>query len=251
MAAPLPKEDRAKIVEYLEQLDLSELTGVEIRRLVEEDLGISISQPTASKLKWELLEDTPDDTEFIEDDAETELTKPDKIRLLSLEQMNAIDHLLQGQSDRAVAKAVGVSRQTVWEWRNRDPLFIAELNRQRLELWSEACERLKSLANRALDVLEEHLDSGDPKIALAAAKYVLQGTKLLGETNLRVEGPTTPEDVILGKLRREAREELTPKISRGNHLLDLNPFGNDMIEKEIEALAQRKLKKAMADIGLA
>lgn len=55
-------------------------------------------------------------------------TKPDKTRQLSQEQMNAIEHLLQGRSDRAAAEAVGVSRQTVWEWRNRDPLFIAELN---------------------------------------------------------------------------------------------------------------------------
>ena len=43
-------------------------------------------------------------------------TKPDKIRQLSQEQMNAIEHLLQGKSDRAVSEAVGVARQTVWEW---------------------------------------------------------------------------------------------------------------------------------------
>ena len=33
-------------------------------------------------------------------------------------------------------------------------LFIAELNRQRSELWWDARERLKSLANRALDGVE-------------------------------------------------------------------------------------------------
>lgn len=88
-----------------------------------------------------------------------ETTKPDKTRQLSIEQQNAIDHLIQGKSDRSTAEAVGVSRQTVWEWRNKDPLFIAELNRQRAELWSEARERLKSLANRALDVLESQLAS--------------------------------------------------------------------------------------------
>jgi len=37
-------------------------------------------------------------------------TKPDKTRQLSIEQANAIEHLLQGQSDRAVAEAVGMSR---------------------------------------------------------------------------------------------------------------------------------------------
>jgi len=58
----------------------------------------------------------------------SEATKPDKTRQLSQEQMNAIEHLLQGRSDRAAAEAVGVSRQTVWGWRNNDVLFIAELN---------------------------------------------------------------------------------------------------------------------------
>ena len=44
----------------------------------------------------------------------SEATKPDKTRQLSQEQMNSIEHLLQGRSDRSVAEAVSVSRQTVW-----------------------------------------------------------------------------------------------------------------------------------------
>ena len=40
-------------------------------------------------------------------------TKPDKTRQLSIEQESAIEHLLQGKSDRAVAEAVGVARQTI------------------------------------------------------------------------------------------------------------------------------------------
>jgi len=101
-----------------------------------------------------------------------EKIKSNKIRQLSIEQQNAIDHLLQGKSDRAVAAEVGVSRTTVWEWRNHDPLFIAELNRERSELWMEARGRLKLMANRALDVLEEQLDGDDPKASLTAAKYI-------------------------------------------------------------------------------
>ena len=154
----------------------------------------------------------------------SESTKPDKTRQLSIEQENAIDLLLQGKSDRATAEAVGVSRQTVWEWRNHDPLFIAELNRQRYELWSEAKERMKSLANRALDVVELQLGSGDPKAALAAARYVLQGTQLLGETKLNIGGPTTPEGVILERLRVEARKELAPKVNKRNPMFDLDLF---------------------------
>ncbi len=175
-----------------------------------------------------------------------EATKPDKIRQLSIEQVNAIEHLLQGKSDKAVAEAVGVSRQTVWEWRNRDPLFIAELNQQRSEMWYEVRERLKSLANRALDVVELQLGSGDPKATLAAAKYVLQGTRLLGDTDLPMSGPTTPEGVIMAELRHEARQELE---ADGKHR---DPFKVDLfgIEDEVEDLAKSRLKKALAEAGL-
>ena len=176
----------------------------------------------------------------------SEATKPDKTRQLSIEQANAIEHLLQGQSDRAVAEAVGVSRQTVSEWKNHDPLFIAELNMQRSEMWREARERMKSLANRALDVVELQLGSSEPKAALAAAKYVLQGTQLFSDTDLPKSGPTSPEAVIMAKLRSEARMELEAE-GKGRDPFKVDLFG---IEDEVEALAKSRLKKAMAEAGL-
>jgi len=177
-------------------------------------------------------------------------TESDKIRQLSIEQEKAIEHLLRGKSDRAVAEAAGVCRQTVWEWRNHDPLFIAELNRQRIDLWRDARERLKSLSNRALDVVESQLDSGDPKASLAAAKYILQGTRLLGETELHVGGPTTPEGVILEELRGEARKEIMAKTNLNGPMFSL--YGEmEEIERKVEDLAHRRLAKALAEERLA
>jgi hypothetical protein len=178
------------------------------------------------------------------------MAKTDKTRQLSIEQANALEHLLQGQSDRAAADAVGVARQTVWEWRNHDPLFIAELNRQRSEMWQEARDRLKILANRALDVVESQLDSGDPKASLAAAKYILQGTRLLGETELPKEGPTTPEGVLMAELRTDARRELA--AIEGPAMLRLfDPFMEEELSARVEDLANSRLKKVMAGAGLA
>jgi hypothetical protein len=186
----------------------------------------------------------------------SEATKPDKIRQLSIEQQNAIEYLLQGKSDRTVAEAVGVSRQTVSEWRHHDPLFLAELNRQRSAMWREARDRLKSLANRALDTVELQLDSGDPKSSLAAAKYVLQGTRLLGDTDLSVGGPTTPEGVIMAGLRSKARQELEAEDKQnkpGYPMLEFDPF-REMnaisFANRVEDLAKSRLKKAMAEAGL-
>ncbi|MDD5703436.1 MAG: helix-turn-helix domain containing protein [Dehalococcoidales bacterium] len=180
------------------------------------------------------------------------MANTDKTRQLSIEQANAIEHLLQGKSDAATAKAVNVSRQTVWAWRNDDVLFQAELNRQRSEMWQEARERLKSLANRALDVVELQLDSGDPKAALGAAKYILQGTRLLGDTDLPKEGPTTPEGVLMAELRTDARRELA--ATEGPTKFGFDPFRAEREEElsaRVETLAESRLKKAMTEAELA
>jgi predicted nuclease of restriction endonuclease-like (RecB) superfamily len=67
---------------------------------------------------------------------------------------------------------------------------------------------------------------------------------------LNVGGPTTPEGVILEELRREARRELAPKADLRDPF-DIDLSGTHKLEEDIEALAQRRLKKAMAEAGLA
>lgn len=68
MAAPLPKNVREKILEFLKMQDISDLTAREIAEIVEENTGIHVSLPTALKLKCDaedelvgeiLIEDPP------------------------------------------------------------------------------------------------------------------------------------------------------------------------------------------------
>jgi hypothetical protein len=78
-------------------------------------------------------------------------------RRLSVEQENAIDRLVTGETDAAVAKAVGVHRVTVTKWRLYDPAFAAALNDRRARLWGEAADRFASLLPLAFDVLAKEL----------------------------------------------------------------------------------------------
>ena len=87
----------------------------------------------------------------------------DKTRQLSIQQQNAIDLLIQGKSDRETAEAVGVSRQTVTNWRNNNPVFIAELNKQRKAVWGAQVDRIRYLISAALDVREEDLKDTEIK----------------------------------------------------------------------------------------
>jgi len=93
---------------------------------------------------------------------------------LSPSQYLAIEAILSGKRDRQVAELVGVTRQTVNEWRNKNPLFADELARRRHEMFAETHKRLQTLSEKAIDVLEANLDCDDPKAAIRAAELVLK-----------------------------------------------------------------------------
>ena len=67
---------------------------------------------------------------------------------------------------------MGVDRSTVWRWRTGDAVFIAELNSRRQELWSAYADRLRGLAPKALQVLENTLECEPDswRVALAVVK---------------------------------------------------------------------------------
>jgi transposase len=123
---------------------------------------------------------------------------------LSVEQQNAIDLLVLGRSDREVAEAVGVSRQTVTAWRNNNSLFAAELNVRRQELWGNQTDKIvSSLLPKALQVLEEDLNNTeDLRLRQAAAVQVLRAVGF-GSTSLKPEGLTDAKKIEREKVLAE------------------------------------------------
>jgi DNA-binding NarL/FixJ family response regulator len=53
---------------------------------------------------------------------------------LTPEQLNAIDLLIFGKTDKEVAETIGVGRNTISKW-YKNAFFVAELNARREELW--------------------------------------------------------------------------------------------------------------------
>ena len=87
------------------------------------------------------------------------------------------------------ADTVGVARETVPRWRNNNPHFAAQLNRQRRLIWGHSHDRLRGLASRAVDTLDAALQNGDAR----AAVEVLKAVGLYGQ----VQPPSVPEDAEL------------------------------------------------------
>jgi len=161
------------------------------------------------------------------------LTEPDKTRHLdgvprelTVEQLNAVDLLVAGQSDREVAAAVGVTRQTVGGWRNYNPWFRAELTRRRNEVWRTSGDRLRALIPKALATLEAELVGEFTADPVKAALAVL---KLAGAERLVAPPDEDEPEEALAIIDAEARR-------RGDVLATLtNPPVSDWERAEVLA----------------
>lgn len=123
---------------------------------------------------------------------------------LTPEQLNAIDLLIFGKTDKEVAETIGVGRNTVSKW-YKNAFFIAELNARREELWKDSKNRLKSLVHEAVNVLSNGLQSSDEKVAVTSAVHILKTVGLYGEVKGDF-GPTTPERLVWDKATKEKHE---------------------------------------------
>jgi len=110
---------------------------------------------------------------------------PDKSRHLSEQQLKAIDLLLLGKTDAEVAKEVGVTRQTVNEWKNKNDLFIVELNRRREALRDAVRERLLNIAYKAVDTVEKEIENGNWKLAMDLLKALDLPKIEIGYTSIK------------------------------------------------------------------
>ena len=115
---------------------------------------------------------------------------------LTPEQLNAIDLLILGKTDREVSELVGVRRETITKW-HKNPFFIAELNSRREALWKDSKLRLRALATEAVNVLTNGLHSEDEKIAISAAVHILKTVGLYDvEGKISITLPKTPEEAV-------------------------------------------------------
>lgn len=89
----------------------------------------------------------------------------------------ALPLIITGKSDQEVADEVGVSRQTVHNWRNKDSDFKQELEETKESLRQAQLVTISKIADKAFKTVEELLDNPDPKIRLKAALDVLKGTE--------------------------------------------------------------------------
>ena len=115
-----------------------------------------------------------------EDDSERYAKQAKKAEKQALkdQQLLAIPLIVAGKSDAQVAEAIGVARETVNRWRNHDFDFQRELRQSREAHLDSHMMALTRVNKKAVDVLENLLDSDDEQIRLRAAMHLLKTVPL-------------------------------------------------------------------------
>jgi len=149
---------------------------------------------------------------------------------LTVEQLNAIDLLILGKTDREVADLVGVRRETITKW-HQNPFFMAELNTKRDALWIDSKLRLKALAHEAVNVLTNGLHSTNEKIAITAAVHILKTVGLYDtEGKASIDLPKTPEEAVWAMSWNKKTN-----VYRGSRPDALDSFSTTQWAKEVGA----------------
>ena len=113
---------------------------------------------------------------------------------LTIVQEKAVFLIISGLTDQDVADELGMARQTVNSWKNRDSAFIARLNLERQVTWSAHREKLRSMVTKAVDILASGFDSQCERIRQNSAVHVLKSVGLYGQ-DLRPYGQTEAKGI--------------------------------------------------------
>ena len=95
-----------------------------------------------------------------------------QVRKLTSQQQKSIRLFLSGCNDTEVAAELGVARQTVNTWKNKNQGFAAELDRQQQELNQENQLQLSGLVGQSIQVLRQSLESENERLRQLTAVHV-------------------------------------------------------------------------------
>lgn len=96
-------------------------------------------------------------------------------RPLSDKQQLVLDYILAGTEDDHICTRFRIHRATLFRWKYRHPLFIAELNGRQHDLWNDIAGELRAAASKAVHTVRGLLSPGNlDAVRLRAARTLIQ-----------------------------------------------------------------------------
>jgi len=94
-------------------------------------------------------------------------------QIVTPKQNRALIKLLAGGTDAQAAKAAGVNRRTVFEWRHDDPVFATEYRSRQEAIFDRAMRGLMKDVDKAARTVSTLTDARDESVRLRAAESII------------------------------------------------------------------------------
>jgi len=139
-------------------------------------------------------------------------TMPNKSDKLTHRQLKAMDLMLSGLPLQEIAEQLNLSRQTLSEWKNHHPAFLAKLEQLRTQAEEELDHMLPATTSYMLGRLRKLAHDALPAIALDAIKFYFDKFASKDETPAGASAiGLNPQDSMLLRAveqqrQREAKE---------------------------------------------
>ncbi|WP_346890730.1 helix-turn-helix domain-containing protein [Clostridium sp. UBA3887] len=128
------------------------------------------------------------------------------MNILSKEQSDMIDMMLEGVPMTNIAKEIGVHRSTLYVWKDLD-YVRAELEERRRQLRKAAKDKLTAnVTNYVANLIELANNSSDQRVKLQANKYLLD--QAIGSPSVTKEETNTPGNGDKSKDTNTLKKEL-------------------------------------------
>ena len=92
----------------------------------------------------------------------------------------AVEFIANGMTDVDVAKKVGVSRQTINEWKNHDPEFKIDLEIRRRVIINRLRDKMNELVMTSMGIIQKNLENKNPKVQLNVALQIMKMATRMG-----------------------------------------------------------------------
>lgn len=161
---------------------------------------------------------------------------------LTDKQLVALGAMLEGKSQRQAAQVASVAPETITRWKASDAEFTAKLNQGRREVWDARINRIRAMADLALDAVESLLtdpdaaDSVRAKLALAILDHV--GMSELGRGDVGVTDPDRlRKSWVEAERSRQSGDALTEMLGYMDGVDSADEVLARLLDVEVEARA--------------
>lgn len=133
--------------------------------------------------------------------------KRSRPRKLSPTQIKAIDSILEGMTLREVAECLGVSRQTVSDWKNHHSLFKAKLEELRAAAEEDLRYTLPMIEAVMLGQLRRIATTASDEVRLKAIQYFFDRLRPTEASSHTAPNLDESDAMILSVMRRRHDEQ--------------------------------------------